>query len=382
MSTTYRLRALDKLFIKDGRPLSLEDDSAASGLFPPPPSVLYGALRSAVLAQAGAAPGSQQDPVHGGLLTGIAFSKSTDDQNHQLYFPAPNDLVRQKTKDEEERRQLPAYRLLLTSTDEAALTNYPVTGGQLLQSTLRQPVTSVQGYVSARGLADYLNHREVKAVDILDASALYQAEPKLGIGLDYDSGTTKHGLLYTMAMQRLCDGITLCVRTKDFGPLTPLLRLGAESRAAEVIEAPRTEWPSAVLPDNDRFTLYLSTPAVFKQGWLPDFLDAKSMSGTIGGAEVRLLAASVGAYLPLGGWDIAARRPKPMRRAVNAGAVYHFAITNGELQPDIIHNHPLMTAYAHSGLREGTNELTYQQQGFGIAYLGQGPQDHTLSNIS
>ena len=44
----------DVLLVRDGRPFSAGDDHHATGPFPPPPSAVYGALRSACLAQANA----------------------------------------------------------------------------------------------------------------------------------------------------------------------------------------------------------------------------------------------------------------------------------------------------------------------------------------
>ena len=372
MSTTLSLRPFDKLFVKDGRPLSLEDDSAASGLFPPPPSVIFGALRSAALVAASAPPGSPADPLHGGRLTGIAFAK---EQDGRRYFPAPSDLVREKQKETEKRKRLPGHRLLLESDTVSEMTSYPISNGRLLSWKDQMQVESVGGYVSSAGLTSYLRGEAVAAEEITDADQLYTAEPKLGIGLDYRSGTTKDGLLYTMAMQRPCSGVTLCVRSEGFGKLTPMVRLGAESRAVEIVPVADAGWPAPVEPAGKRFTIYLATPAVFQQGWLPDFLRPDTMEGELGGATVGLVAASLGRYLPLGGWDIAARKPKPMRRAVNAGAVYHLEVLSGQLSADRLHGAPLPTHYPHSGRADASHTLTYQQQGFGIAYLGQGPDE-------
>jgi CRISPR-associated protein Cmr3 len=376
MSSTneYHLRPFDKLFVKDGRPLSLEDDSHASGLFPPPPSVLFGALRSAALIRAGSAPGSPADPLHGGALTAFALHKKAETKD-RLYFPAPNDLVRKKDKDEVKRKELPGHRLALAGSKSAELTNYPIQSGHLLRSGTDERIESVGGYVTQEGLGQYLGGQSVDASHLVEAAALYTCEPKLGIGLDYRSGTTRDGLLYTMSMQRPQPGVGLCVRTEGFGPLTPMLRLGAESRAVEVAMVKSGTWPAPPTLQNERITLYLATPAVFKQGWLPDFLDDKTIEGELGGARVRLLAASVSRYLPLGGWDITLRKPKPMRRAVNAGAVYHLEIIGGSFDPTAVHGKALPTRYDHSGSSDGQHNLSYQQQGFGIAYVGQGPQN-------
>ena len=381
MSVSYGLRPFDKLFIKDGRPLSLEDDSAASGLFPPPPSVLFGALRTAALAKAGAKPGESSDPIHGGRLTGFAFS-AVRGRKQQLYFPCPRDVVRTKMDKptspgaEEQALPLPPRRLHLRPVAQNQLTSYPIPGGQLLSDTAPQ-VEAVGGYVSAVGLAAYLAGKTLNNEHLLAPEQLYEAEPKLGIGLDYTSGATKEGLLYTMAMQRLRPGVELAVRTQGFGELTPVLRLGAEARAATATDLPDLTWPAVSPQTGRRITLYLATPAVFKQGWLPDFLNAETMQGEAAGAKLRLLAASVGRYQTLGGWDIVARRPKPMRKAVPAGSVYHFAVEEGDFDAAALHGRALATAYAHAGRADSPapQQATYEQQGFGIAYLGTGPAD-------
>lgn len=44
------LEAIDTLFFRDGKPFTMGEDNFASGIFPPAPSVLYGALRSAYFA--------------------------------------------------------------------------------------------------------------------------------------------------------------------------------------------------------------------------------------------------------------------------------------------------------------------------------------------
>lgn len=369
MSTNYLLRPYDKLFIKDGRPMSLEDDTAASGLFPPPPSVFFGALRSAVLSKANAAPESNEDPIHNGHILGIAFAR-----NGELLFPTPNDLVREKSKDDKQREE-PAYRLTLSNPEDAKLTSQPISGGQLLETPLKgKIVQSVGGFITTSGLKDYLAGNSVPAKELFDADKLYKGVPKLGIGLDYVSGTTKDGQLYTMTMQQLSPEVCLCVRAEGFGPLTDDIRLGAEARAAEVKTSASDDltWPTDCPPSGEHLTMYLATPAVFRQGWIPDFIDPVTMEGKVEGNSVRLVAASVGKAIPLGGWDIAKGCPKPMRRAVPAGSVYHFCILPG-IDLAGFRRHALLSHFDGEDSSPDNSKLSYQKQGFGLAYFGQGP---------
>jgi CRISPR-associated protein Cmr3 len=41
------LNPLDTLFFRDGKPFAMGEETWADGIFPPPPSVIYGALRTA-----------------------------------------------------------------------------------------------------------------------------------------------------------------------------------------------------------------------------------------------------------------------------------------------------------------------------------------------
>jgi CRISPR-associated protein Cmr3 len=349
--------------------MSLEDDTAASGLFPPPPSVFFGALRSAVLSKANANPGSKEDPIYTGHIQGIAFA-----HKDELLFPAPNDLVREKYKDDTERTDS-AYRLTMSRPEDAKLTSQPIPGGQLLETPHKGTIVqSVGGYITTNGLQDYLAGRSVEAKELLDAKQLYEGVPKLGIGLNYASGTTQEGLLYTMTMQQLCPDVRLCVRATGFGPLTKDIRLGAEARAAEV-QASQTDdlkWPTDVPASGEYLTMYLATPAVFRQGWIPDFINPETMQGNLWGDSVSLVAASVGKTIPLGGWDIANGCPKPMRRAVPAGSVYHFSI-HPDYNPANLRSHALPNHYDADDHSPGNLNPSYQQQGFGLAYFGQGP---------
>jgi CRISPR-associated protein Cmr3 len=45
------IHALDTLFFRDGKPFERGEESVANGSFPPLPSVIYGALRTAFLGE-------------------------------------------------------------------------------------------------------------------------------------------------------------------------------------------------------------------------------------------------------------------------------------------------------------------------------------------
>jgi len=50
-TTILRINPFDTFFFRDGKPFTMGDDSWADGIFPPSPSVIYGALRTAWISE-------------------------------------------------------------------------------------------------------------------------------------------------------------------------------------------------------------------------------------------------------------------------------------------------------------------------------------------
>lgn len=74
--------------------------------------------------------------------------------------------------------------------------------------------------------------------------------------------------------------------------------------------------------------LTLLSPAIFKRGYVPAWLDEDSLEGILPHSQtkVRLKATAIERWLPVSGWDLHQNKPKPMRKAVAAGAVYWFEV--------------------------------------------------------
>ena len=92
------LDALDTLFFRDGKPFSMGDDVWADGIFPPSPSVFYGAIRSIYFSEnidkLELTATINNDPTKDLIIKGIFFSI-----NEKPYFPLPMDLVKEKNSE-------------------------------------------------------------------------------------------------------------------------------------------------------------------------------------------------------------------------------------------------------------------------------------------
>lgn len=116
--------------------------------------------------------------------------------------------------------------------------------------------------------------------------------------------------------------------------------VGGERRLAEFSRHDEDnalwECPGELDDIGGNLRLVLATPAVFANGWLPDWIDPGTLTGKIPGtnATAKLVSAVTERWQPVSGWSYERGKtgPKPMRRAVPAGSVYFFRITGGALE--------------------------------------------------
>lgn len=344
---TIAIQATDTLFFRDGRPFSMGEDSFAQGIFPPPPSVLFGVLRSVYLAK-----GLEDDS---GLETLILDSLNLKfrfialQAGPNVFFPLPKDLVVSKDKG-----RLKPHPLLLSDA-------FKFSNGQtnkVLISTFEDKTEDDTFLTDHLSLERYLSGNVVNVLPrkLTDFTC---PETKIGIGRDKNRNTAEDGKLFrlqatrpvTKNLQHLqflisFDGLQL--------PEDALFTMGAERRVAFYkkrddlnLECPNLE--------NKIFKIYLATPAIFKQGWRPETL--------LDNHGLELLTAALDRPIHIGGWDMDEKRPKPMLQCVPAGSVYYVKAKDIDAANRIAH------AIHGKSISDNLNQTDYQSQGFGIAYV-------------
>lgn len=154
------------------------------------------------------------------------------------------------------------------------------------------------------------------------------------IGLDFNikkdgSGeiTERFDVISMSVDIELPDGMSL---PDDFiAPIGGERRLAAFKAVGDDFMSP----DNAVKTVGSNIRMVLASPAIFSKGWLPGWIDDKTMHGVIPdtGTEVRLVSAVTERWQPVSGWSYedGSRGPKPLRRAVPAGSVYFFEYTGG-----------------------------------------------------
>lgn len=352
------ISALDTLFFRDGKPFSMGEESWADGVFPPYPSVLYGALRTWYIMNKG--PGVNQeliDESSGISLRGIMYQ-------HQgaIYLPLPLDFVEPKEKTavqvEQEELQKKYSVIKLSQREKAILSNYPLSTLLMPPAHINEVGSFDSGLMDLDRFKQYLEGTLEKYDNAIKLSDLAPSEPKVGIGRDNYTNASDDGKLYRVGMRRLNDlEILLDLELPQDGlePTSRFLKLGGEGKVAMFRERGRIRRSDRIDKDTielkeNRFKLYLATPAFFKNGWRPN-LEKKFK------IKADLVAAAVGKPQHIGGFDMAKRKAKPMLKAVPAGSVFYFE--SAEPAEKVLEK-----------LQGESISDFLSEQGFGIAYVG------------
>jgi CRISPR-associated protein Cmr3 len=338
--TVVALKAFDTLFFRDGKPFSMGEETWATGLFPPPLSVVYGALRTSYFSEHIGElkkANREDDPT---LSLRINFSAYHG--GGKYFYPCPLDIVQKKEKKGE-----PEYSLLELVERQADCCSslQGVELPMLLQS--QQQVEVASGLIDEISLNEYLQNSLVPPA-LLNMDNYLREEPKVGISRNNLTGSADEGMLYRVGMKRMLE-LNLAVGYSGLNITGRLMRLGGEGKSvsvSELNENQNVQGMSVLHKKDEFFKLYLATPAIFNEGWRP-------APDKIPGAK--LVAAVIGKPLYIGGFDMKPKNgqrphPKPMRRAVPAGSIYYYQGI-AEVQGDSI------------------SDYGYKQ-GYGIYYIG------------
>lgn len=202
---------------------------------------------------------------------------------------------------------------------------------------LKQPAGC---WLSGAGWQAWLAGREIPPGALLTAAqleALAGVEGRVGIALDRRSRRVQESRLYVSQYVRFREGVGILVGLAGLPEPGEarldgaLVRLGGDGRAARLsrVHCPSLETPT--LPEEpERMSLVAVTPGVFRLGWLPDGVDRDPEGGgwvlAWGGLRARLRAAAVGAAEVVTGWSMSEGRPKAIAAAVPPGSVWRFEL--------------------------------------------------------
>ena len=363
----------DVLMFRDGRPFAGGDDHFARGIFPPSPATIYGALRSHILSNHWSEFNkfkNNQDQIPenvkkeigtpgdlGSLaLCQITLARKNGNGVEQI-FPMPKDAVKEKGSDDGKLYMLMPANLSGSKT----MTDMP-NGLSNMWVSSEKPMEVVTGFLSSKEIGEYLlGNSPSSAIKLQD---VFETEERTGVKKSRMTRSVETGRLYSVEYFRLKEntGFAVEVDNTKLLPESGILRLGGDNRSARYASDLWTEISvepiKKKITETKRFKLMLTTPAIFKKGWLPDWINADTKQGQINGINVKLTGACIGKPIGIGGYDFVKNQPKVMKKAVSAGSVYYFEIAEGDVD----------SLFKNVWLKSISDEKT--QEGFGITLIG------------
>lgn len=332
------IQPCDVVLFRDARPFGYAAaGGAAFGVFPPHPSTLVGAIRTAAYRAYGVSLRARGGPVivdstceavwGTAEKLGSARICGTGLWKGKALWPSPAHLVRPRGVEGAVRRAVPwSQPPWCASTLD----------GRLWPLWVPEPGEweAAAGYLSSADLRLALSTREPPKP--MPENDLVYDEPREGIALDDRRRTTRTGALFQVTTRRLKDdtGFAVWLEGDEDRPFPEhgMLRLGQDGKLAAYRTQPAgvDDWPAAPAVEGRRFVLYCATPARFADGWLPSWVDAESLQVTGRGWQARLVAAALPRPTNVGGWDLGRQSPRALHPVVHAGAVYFFEAPSEE----------------------------------------------------
>jgi CRISPR-associated protein Cmr3 len=348
VATYFYVRPTDSLFIRGNLAFGDSGEHGASPM-PPPPSLLAGAFRSAILGQ---------DAEHmARFLAGQPLANEARNRCLGTYAQPGAFRVSWLTLAGQVNRQAVPEAVLPLPADLVVLgkafaplipkgfsAGVSCSGDLPMRATLfsaKQEKPSAGIYLRGTGLQDHLAGKLPDATAQAAAAHLFRRDPRLGIGLNADSRTAEEGLIYTTEGYAFSPGDDGEGRPAPFSstgflvgmegvadvlPDQGSLRLGGDGRSATYQRVAFKSPMADKLVANRRFRLILQSPALFSQGWLPDGVVQEDGFHKLQGAgfTARLACAAIGRRQVVSGWDLHGWKPKPAQAAAPAGSVYWF----------------------------------------------------------
>ena len=340
-----KIEPLDTLIFRDGKPFgNNEGDNWANSFTFPNPTTIYGVLRAIYFAQNPndlEKVNKESDPTKNLKIKGIYLYKN---DSKFLIFNSPKDII--KTKDKQDVTQLRISKNFNSSNS----LDYILTS--------QKEVEKFVGFLDDITFEDYLNNKTINTYFELNEFVIN--EPKIGIGLNNKTKNVEDGKLYRVGLNRY-KNLNIVV---DFEGIDisgeGLLKLGGEAKGAYYQKLDDIELPKIEKIDSNIFKVILLTPAIFRNGWYPDFLD-ENFEGEFRGVKLKLIASVIGKAEYFGGWDIENNKPKPMYKTVPAGSVYYFSLQNIE------DKNKVFNVFNYQSLVQIEN---YKKEGYGICIVG------------
>jgi len=345
MSHFLEILTRDPIIARDGRPFGATQGHRMKSLEWLYPSVAAGVVRTLL----GERIGGDFNRAAVDALKAVAVAGPLPMAASQLYFPVPQDLVVQQEKD----KKRTAWAVRPDRLRDGEGTDLP---SHILPGVLPRSVAEdfkpakVPPFWSSERMAAWLLNPSGKdfepppdPTDVRPESLLKKGYLKIDkderfhVKIDPATYAAMETQLFMTVALAMLDGVNISVRVESgttfdshLSGLDQWTTMGGERRLVHVSASEQEgAWgcPPQIreaLAKTNLVRMVLATPALFKDGWKPGWIDGDGR-GEFGGVKLRLVGACVERWRPISGWSYESPRgPKPALRLAPAGSVYFF----------------------------------------------------------
>lgn len=335
--------------------------SFGESLMPPWPSVVAGAIRTALLVERGHnlvafAQGQFSDDEELGTpdrpgsftVTGFDVARRFADGRVEMLHASPADLTVHDSSNGGGPQ--PVARRI---TPKAVLRGIQSSAATSLLAVLATPSREKAmhtSWLNSDGWREHLLGNKIRGRrQIVSTDELWRTERRIGIALDPARLTAENGALFTsqmvatrksehlpIAFERNIDSSRsnvgfLAELTGVHLPESLTLRLGGDGRVASASLVHKSYLPDSIngriyrdILTTGRCRVILTTPGLFARGWQPTGVvgDGRHARFNLHGVTAHLVCAVVPWGEVVSGFDLARRCPKPAQRIAPTGTVY------------------------------------------------------------
>lgn len=359
----YLIESLAPLVFRAGKPFS-HYASSLDVIFPMP-STAAGLLRAISIGQKKVSFAKTRcelnDPEYQQLLAiqsrGPYLVRYAADGQYELLFAKPSNAVYVKNTEQNSTDQCHEHapitllrKLPKRINDEECGSDLP-TGlchVMLEESVRAKPITGVQywsfNHIQAWLAGESLSYTDVEQyglqqlpveirthIEIQDETSaikIGQLFQTASLDLNHQQSETgaweQHRLGFMLQTElELTDDLVTFGGERRLSNLKPLTQIDLQQKTSPLLQQ---------INQAKGFSLYLMTPAIFKHGYLPAWLDREHLKGQLPNTQLKLhlKAVALEPWVAVSGWDSLLCRPKAMRKAVAAGSIYWFEL-DGEM---------------------------------------------------
>ena len=390
----YKITPKAPLMFRDGKPFGVEENIADTLSFPLP-STISGAIRTA-WAEAQSDNFNYQakkKALLNKLVLGPLLTQSNYNDKGEIHtavlFPAPADALCLNTDAGKKVYRLSPKELGKGEGTDIDNSLLPVFLDK--SASKAKPAQDADKFWTLEQISQWQSTENSGVTQAINISLLPK-KVRTHVAIKQSTGAAESGLLFQTAgldfgeiktslnPERMADtgwgdshyGLLSCFQEEI--PST-YRTIGGEARLAH-IEKTDGLWPdcpkalaTGLINSTNGFRLTLVTPAIFRNGSIPSFIDSKTFEGELGPLKVRLKAMVVPRWQAGTSWDMAesgsqsGKGMRSIKRLVPAGSVYWFEIIAGH-SSELIHQWLISMA--------DTNEDHFERQndGFGLAIPG------------